>query len=133
MDVRRQTLPSTWDAVQKAGQEVMDEVARQGYDESCSFSIRLALEEGLINAVKHGNKMDTSKTVELEYDITPEQVEIIITDEGDGFDCCCVPDPTCDENLEKPSGRGVMLIRAFMDVVEYTEPGNRVRMVKRRE
>ena len=126
-------IPSTWEAVQEAGQAVLKEVAEANYDESTTFSIRLALEEGLINAVKHGNKMDESKLVFLDYDITDEHVELILSDEGPGFNPCGVPDPTADENLEKPSGRGIMLMRSFMDEVEYLEDGKKVRMVKRRE
>jgi len=125
-------VPSTWDAAQDAAQNVLDEVVRLGYDESDTFSIRLALEEGLINAVKHGNRSDASKSVELAYDVTPESVTIVITDEGQGFRPGGLPDPTQDENLEKTTGRGVMLMRAFMDSVEYGEAGNTVRLFKRR-
>ena len=123
-------LPSTWQAIQEAGQKLLGEVARQGYDESFVFSIRLALEEGLINAVKHGNGMDSSKHIDLKYSITPERVEIIITDEGCGFCPVGVPDPTCAENLEKTTGRGIMLMRAFMDTVEYSKRGSELRLVK---
>ncbi len=70
--------------------------------------------------------------IDLEYEVTPQRVEIVITDEGDGFDPQCVPDPTRDENLEKPGGRGIMLMRAFMDTVEFSERGNSVRLIKSR-
>ena len=126
-------IPSTWEAVQQAGQAVLQEVAEANYDESTTFAIRQALEEGLINAVKHGNQMDESKFVYLDYEITDDCVEMILSDEGPGFNPCGVPDPTADENLEKPSGRGIMLMRSFMDVIEYLEDGKKVRMVKRRE
>ena len=126
-------IPSTWEAVQEAAKEVLKEVAQADFSESTTFSIRLALEEGLINAVKHGNGMDASKFVMLAYEITPECVEILLSDEGPGFNPGGVPDPTADENLEKPSGRGIMLMRSFMDEVEYLEGGKQVRMVKRRE
>ena len=126
-------IPSTWEAVQEAAQEVLKEVAQADFSESTTFSIRLALEEGLINAVKHGNGMDAGKFVTLAYEITPDCVEILLSDEGPGFNPGGVPDPTADENLEKPSGRGIMLMRSFMDEVEYLEDGKQVRMVKRRE
>ena len=128
--MQHEKLPSTWEAIREAGQNVLGDVARQGYDESFVFSIRLALEEGLINAVKHGNGMDSSKHIDLKYSITPECVEIVITDEGCGFCPVGVPDPTRDENLEKTTGRGIMLMRAFMDTVEYSERGNQLRLVK---
>ncbi|MHC4561262.1 MAG: ATP-binding protein [Planctomycetota bacterium] len=125
-------IPSTWEAARQAGQEVLREVARLGYEEPCAFSIRLALEEGLINAVKHGNRMAVDKVVCVDYEVTAEQVEIIITDQGKGFDPSGIPDPTRDENIEKPCGRGLMLMKAFMDEIEFTKGGRRVRMVKRR-
>ena len=111
---------------------MLAEVAKQNYDEHSSFSIRLAMEEGLSNAIKHGSRMDPSKHVSLDYEVTPRRVEIVITDEGEGFDPQAVPDPTRDENLEKPSGRGIMLMRAFMDTVDFSERGNSVRLVKER-
>ena len=130
--MERLTIPSTWEAVQDAGQKVLTAALECGYDESCAFSIRLALEEAMINAVKHGNGCDPNKKIEVEYDVTPEKIEILVTDEGTGFDPGVLPDPTCQENIEKPTGRGVMLMRAFMDSVEYSERGNQVRMIKRR-
>ena len=80
-----------------------------------------------------GNRLDPSKHVQLEYDVDAERIEISITDEGEGFDPCCIPDPTCDENLEKPCGRGIMLIRAYMDEVRYRDDGREVYFVKRRK
>lgn len=112
---------------------MLQEIVRFGYDESCAFSIRLALEEALINAVKHGNGCDPSKQIELAYEVTDEQVEISVTDEGPGFRPGELPDPTTGKNLEKPTGRGVMLIHAFMDSVEYRGRGNEVHMIKRRD
>ena len=112
---------------------ILEEAERLGYEGECLFSVRLSLEEALINAVRHGNLFDESKKVAVDYDINAERIEIRVTDEGKGFDCDKVPDPTADENLEKPSGRGVMLIRTFMDEVEYSDGGRCVRMVKLRE
>ena len=83
------------------------------------------------NAIKHGNKFDANKTVELAYDISESRAIITITDQGSGFNPSTLPDPTVDENLEKPTGRGVMLIHAYMDEVAYNDAGNQVRMVKK--
>jgi len=110
---------------------VLEEVARKGYSSSAAFAIRLALEEGLNNAVLHGNGRDPNKHVEIAYDVDPKQVRITIRDEGEGFDPEAVPDPRADENLEKPCGRGLMLMRAYMDEVRFNRRGNQVRMVKR--
>ena len=95
------------------------------------FRIRLALEEALINAIKHGNKLDTTKKVHVEATVTPEQIEIMIEDEGPGFCRADVPDPTAEENLLKCSGRGILLMETYMDRVEYSNAGRRVRMIKR--
>ena len=117
-------------AAREAEQEVLRAVQDCGYSEASAFAIRLALEEGLNNAIRHGNRLDTSKTVKLEADVDARRVMIMITDEGAGFDPETVPDPTIDENLEKPSGRGIMLMRAYMDEVTYSPKGNSVTMVK---
>lgn len=93
--------------------------------------MQLALEEGLANAIKHGNQLDTSKTVTVECYLNEDVVRIVIQDEGDGFDVNDVPDPTLPENLDKPSGRGVMLMKAFMDDVIYNDVGNQLTFIKR--
>jgi serine/threonine-protein kinase RsbW len=118
-------------AAREVERSVLREVASKGYDEEISFAIKLALEEGLNNAIKHGNGYDPSRTVEVHFDIDAERAVIRIIDEGCGFAPETIPDPTTDENLEKPCGRGIMLMRAYMDEVSYNEKGNEVCMVKR--
>lgn len=124
------TIPSELVASRDVQKAILDEVARFGYDEGAVFAIKLALEEALINAIKHGNKQDPGKRVHVESNVTDKQVEIIVEDEGPGFDAREVPDPTMEENLEKCSGRGILLIRAYMTEVEYSKGGRRLRMVK---
>src|SRR5439155_22614708 len=80
-----------------------------GYGENARFAIRLALDEALSNAIRHGNRFASDKHVTVEYRASPEEVEISIADEGPGFHPRNVPDPTLDENLDRPNGRGVML------------------------
>lgn len=111
-------------------ERLLEEVSRKGFDDGEVFAIKLALEEGLVNAIKHGNRYDTAKTVRVRYDISPARAEFTIIDEGPGFAPTDVPDPTADENLMKPCGRGIMLMRSFMDVVEYNEAGNSIHLVK---
>ena len=94
------------------------------------FCIKLALEEALVNAIKHGNQYDRNKTVHVAYEIHPERFVIRITDEGPGFDPADVPDPTAVENLERPCGRGLMLMRHYMTEVAFNERGNSVIMAK---
>ncbi len=102
----------------------------KGYTQDDLFAVHLALEEAFLNAVKHGNKMDPSKKVVLEYLVDEEKVEIRMTDEGRGFDPHSIPDPRTGENLYRPEGRGLLLMNAYMDVVEYNERGNGLRMVR---
>lgn len=124
------TIPSEVAAGRNVHKTIMDRVEAQRYDEESIFAIRLALEEGLMNAIKHGNKHDRSKTVHVEAKVTPKATEIIIEDQGKGFERSCVPDPTADENLVKCSGRGLLLIEAYMDKVRYTKGGRCVKMIK---
>lgn len=94
------------------------------------FAIRLALEEALVNAIKHGNQLDRGKQVRVAYRVTAERFDVQITDEGRGFDPDDVPDPTAPENLERPCGRGLLLMRHYMTEVTYSDRGRAVRMAK---
>jgi serine/threonine-protein kinase RsbW len=102
------------------------------FNEHEIFSIRLALEEALVNAIKHGNQMDRTKKVRISYRIDWERFDVLIADEGPGFDPTDVPDPTALENLERPCGRGLMLMRYYMTEVYYNSRGNSVCMTKLR-
>jgi serine/threonine-protein kinase RsbW len=94
------------------------------------FGIKLALEEALVNAIKHGNRMDRGKKVRVTYRLLAERFDVQITDEGPGFDPEDVPDPTAPENLERPCGRGLMLMRHYMSAVSFSPCGNSVFMSK---
>jgi serine/threonine-protein kinase RsbW len=96
------------------------------------FGVKLALEEALVNAIKHGNRFDLDKKVAIAYSVQSERFEVQITDEGNGFDPNDVPDPTAVENLERPCGRGLMLMRYYMNEVSFSASGNRVSMTKLR-
>ena len=106
--------------------------ARHAHDHDI-FSIKLALEEALINAIKHGNQMDRAKTVRVSYRVLPDRFEVKVTDEGTGFDPADVPDPTAVENLERPCGRGLLLMRHYMTEVDYADGGRAVHMAKVRK
>lgn len=112
---------------------IMSILEDSGFGKEDVFAVHLALQEAFINAVRHGNQMDPDKEVKIEYLVDLGKFEISVTDDGDGFDPEAVPDPRCEENLYKPNGRGLLLMRAYMDVVEYNEKGNGVRMVRYRE
>ena len=126
---RRQTLHDVREQVEGAMSEFLDTLRTLGYDEGSVFAIRLALEEAINNGFRHGNKSDPAKVVRLDWSATEQRVQIEVEDEGEGFDPGAVPDPTAEENIEIPSGRGLMLMRAYMSEVEYVDPGNRVRLV----
>jgi serine/threonine-protein kinase RsbW len=124
-------IPSKLDAAQEAENRLLEEVARHAYSEESTFAIKLAVEEALNNAVKHGNGFDASKTINLSFRVDGGEAVVTITDEGEGFDPRSLPDPTAEENLQKPTGRGIMLMRAYMDEVRFNEKGNQVRLVKK--
>lgn len=130
---RSMVISSDLREARQAENDVMEQVRKHGYDEGAVFAIKLALEEGLNNALRHGNQFDPNKSVHLSVDIDEQRVILVIVDEGEGFNPNVVPDPTADENLDKPSGRGIMLMRAYMDEVDFSESGNQVRMVKRND
>lgn len=111
-------------------QQIEQALKELQYGEHDIFSIRLAVEEALINAIKHGNQMDRSKKIRISYKIDAEKFDVQIEDEGRGFDPAQVPDPTIAENLERPCGRGLMLMRYYMNRVDYNAPGNLVSMTK---
>ena len=108
----------------------MDEVQRLDYCESAQFAIKLALEEAIVNAVKHGNQFDQAKKVYVEAEVGPAETRIVVEDEGAGFDRCSVPDPRSCENLEKCSGRGILLIEAYMSKVQWSNHGRRITMFR---
>jgi len=126
-------LPTNLSAVRETEREVLGLLRDLQYDEDHLFAVRLALEEALVNAMKHGNGFDPNLSVYVWYRATPERVEIRVADEGRGFDPGGVPDPTADENLERPCGRGIMLMRCYMDEVTFSREGNEVSMVKHRQ
>ncbi len=111
---------------------LLEELEQHQWADHDVFAIHLAVEEALVNAIKHGNHKDPSKSVQFTCRMSGDRIEIQITDEGDGFDPDAVPDPTDEENLEIPSGRGLMLMRCYMSSVEFNPRGNRVTMVKLR-
>src|SRR4051812_1699910 len=125
------TIPSTTLAVREVHKQIMDCVEACHYDEQATFAIRLALEEGLMNAINHGNKLDPKKSVSVEAKVGPKSTEICIEDQGQGFARSHVPDPCAEENLLKCSGRGILLMEAYMDKVDYSRGGRRVRMIKK--
>ena len=107
---------------------ILDELANLGYSNKEQFRVRIALEEALVNAVKHGNRGDASKSVFVRYACSESEFLDEIEDAGNGFQPDRVPDPMEPENLGRPSGRGVFLMQHYMTWVQYNDVGNCVTM-----
>lgn len=109
--------------------EIMATLEKLEYTKASRFAVKLSIEEAIANAFNHGHKhLPPGVPVRLEYAIEPCEVRVAVEDQGPGFKPADVPDPTMDENIEQPSGRGIMLIRAYMSDVAFSESGNRVEM-----
>jgi len=122
-------LPNDRDAIGAFMTRLLDEAREAGVSESASFAIRLAIEEAITNAFVHGHKdVDEDTPIRVEYRVSGSGVEVAVEDRGPGFEPDALADPTLDENLDKPSGRGVMLMRAYMHEVGFNQRGNRVVM-----
>ena len=120
------TIPSETAAGQKVQDRIIEQLEAADYPPRGVFGMRLALEEAIVNAIKHGNKFAAEKSVVVTYQMVDDLVTVTVTDEGAGFDPALVPDPTDDENLDKPSGRGIMLMQSFLNRVEYLQGGRQV-------
>lgn len=128
-------LPSRLESVEKAAAEAADIASRSGFSEEALFAIDMAVRESVANAVKHGNKEDETKQVEITFGFSIEGLKITIRDFGAGFEVEEVPDPTNPENLLKTNGRGILFMKTFMDEVEWFNHaggGMVVKMFKRR-
>ena len=123
-------FPSRHSAHLKCLREILDELADIGWDGRDLFGIEMALEETLTNAIRHGNKLDESKQVQVECRVSPQRFWLRVEDEGCGFKPADVPDCRDEKNLEACGGRGLMLIRAYMTSVSYNEAGNCVTLEK---
>ena len=128
-----QELESTLESVDGAEQIVVAEAQALGLDEDDLYRVGIAIRECMVNAVVHGNRYNSRKKVHLKVARTDDRLTIVVGDEGEGFDPNCVPNPLADENLLRQSGRGLLLMQAFVDEfqVRCVEPrGTEVRMVK---
>jgi serine/threonine-protein kinase RsbW len=111
---------------------VAEAMARESYPARDIYAMRLALEEAITNAVRHGNRFEPSKWVTVLFNVDQERAQAEVRDEGPGFDPARVPDPTTLENRERPGGRGLLLMRAYATSVRYNAAGNAVALCKRR-
>jgi serine/threonine-protein kinase RsbW len=123
---REERIPSTSTEQRRVVAELLAAMTALRYGERELFGMRLALEEALVNAIKHGHRGDPTKLIRVRYRITAERVQAEIEDQGPGFNPDLVPDPRTPERLTQPGGRGLLLMRAYLTRVCYTGRGNRV-------
>ncbi len=129
-ETRALKLPSEIESVDEAASQAESFVKSCGLGDDFASSIDLAVRESVANAVKHGNKFDPDKTVEVTFQRSPTGVEIFVRDFGPGFALEEIPDPTNPENLLKASGRGILFMRSFMDEVEWSNHADGGMVVK---
>lgn len=126
------TLDSTLETVNNAEETASRMATEAGFDEEEIMKISMAVREAAVNAVLHGNAYDPNKKVSLDFERTDKDLVIVIRDQGKGLDEAKIPDPLAPDNLMKTSGRGIFLIRSFMDVVEIhpSQTGTELKMIK---
>ena len=124
------SLPSNLTDYHVFIESVLQSLDSFGWQQCDLFAVHMALEESISNAIRHGNKEDPAKKVDMECRISPTRFWIQITDEGAGFNPAAVPDCCAPDRLEVPGGRGLALIRAYMTRVQYNERGNSLIMEK---
>jgi len=112
-------------------ERVVEALEAAGYGRRDVFGVRLALEEAIVNALKHGHRHDPAKEVHVRCRVTPGWILAEVEDQGPGFDPDRIPDPRADENRGRDAGRGLLLMRRYMDV-RYNATGTRVTLVKHR-
>lgn len=132
----KMTLPSRLESVEQAAAAAERFAKQCALPDEFLFAIDMAIRESVANAVKHGNKFDESKNVEVCFAVNESSFEATVGDQGAGFTVEDVPDPTAEPNLLNASGRGVLFMRTFMDEVEWrtvSGGGTTVYMKKNRQ
>ncbi|HWR51752.1 MAG TPA: ATP-binding protein [Bryobacteraceae bacterium] len=125
-------LDSELESADEAETLVVDVARDAGFPEDELHKIGMAVRESIVNAVVHGNRYNRRKKVHLAVSTAGDRLAIRVGDEGEGFDMTSLPDPVADQNLLQQSGRGIFLIRAFMDEfsIRQLNPGTEVTLLK---
>lgn len=126
-------LNSTMESVAEVETAAQELAADAGLDEDEQFHIGMAVREAAVNAVLHGNEYDPSKLIQVSLENTGTELRFVIADQGRGVDPEALPDPLAPENLMRGTGRGIFLIRSFMDEVHFRQlhPGTELTLIKR--
>jgi serine/threonine-protein kinase RsbW len=126
-------LPSELEVLDSVDQATQKYCKLAGLEEDIALMVAMAAIEAVTNAVLHGNKLSDDKKVAVRYEWEPGQFRMTVSDEGEGFDLGCIPDPTDPERCMASSGRGIYIMREVMDSVEFDiskENGTTVTMTK---
>ena len=128
------TLGSTLESVDTVGLTAEDFARRSGFDPDTASNIVMAVREAAINAVMHGNGYNPAKSITASFETNSDSLIVRIGDQGPGLDTSILPDPLAPENLLRGSGRGIFLIRSFMDEVHFRQlhPGTELTLIKHR-
>ena len=125
---RRIDFPAKAENIALAEKLIDEACQKHGVHESHYGNILIALTEAVNNAIHHGNRQDPAKQVTVGYHVDGDRVVFVVKDQGAGFDHDHLPDPTDPENIEKPHGRGVFLMRALADDIAFSDNGATVAM-----
>ena len=126
----RLEIPSDLNRVEEVEETILSQCQRYSFTDRDLFALKLAIDEAFANAVKHGNHCDRDKHVRIKYRVTPRRADVVVEDEGPGFNPASLPDPTLDQHIESTHGRGILLMRAFMNNVVFSPSGNSVTLTK---
>jgi len=126
------TLESSLDSVNRVEQTAEEMARKVGLEEEEIYRVAMAVREAAVNAVLHGNAYDPDKSITASFESTTESLVIRIADQGKGLNPETLPDPLAPENLLRGSGRGIFLIRSFMDEVHFRQlqPGTELTLIK---
>ncbi len=127
------TFPGDLRSARETADAIIEEVEAAHFNVDAVFAVKLALEEAITNAIKHGNNRDPSKHLTVRYAVSAHKCAIVIQDQGKGFNPYRVPDCTDSERLPLPYGRGIMLMRAYKDRGTYRKCGTEIYLMKRNE
>ena len=122
-------IPSLFHHMVEVSKEI-DQEMQDTLGEGLDFYRRLCIMEALQNAIQHGNKCVETKKVFIYVEASPHRFYFVVRDEGEGFDFTNLPDPRSKENLEKVGGRGIFLMRHFMDEVRFVGKGNEIHLIQ---
>jgi serine/threonine-protein kinase RsbW len=125
-----ETIPSIAGRVEPLLSRLLHQLAPVISAADARSEVEIAVREALINAIRHGNQFDPKRRAEVRCFVENGDLLVVIADEGAGFDASCIPDPTADENLTRDCGRGLLLIRHFMDDVSFANGGREIRLRK---